>query len=137
MRKFHHIKKCIPAFADAGDAESSKRTKSIRSRRCLLPSYRKTEPIGTSDVAAISIASRTPIQCSLVYAANRNAGAWGLTDEDEQVFSGDNVQSYTPRRRKLAIAGLIRDTGERRKTVSGCDAAVWVAVSKRGDSTDA
>lgn len=126
-----------PKPLNTGDAETKKQIKSIQSRRCPLPPYRKNAPKGTSDKAASYIAPHTPNQRSRVFDAIQNAGTWGMTDEEGQAHTGIKVQSYTPRRRELAQAGWIQDSGERRKTISGCDAAVWVAVTKRGDSADA
>lgn len=126
-----------PKPLNTGDAENVKPIKSIKSRRSPRPPYRKNAPKGTSDKAASFIAPHTPNQRSRVYEAIRNAGTWGMTDEEGVAITGVKYQSYTPRRGELVQAGLIRDSGERRKTVSGCDAAVWVAVTKRGDTADA
>lgn len=126
-----------PKPLNTGDAESKSQPDHIRAWRSPHPPYRKNAPEGTSDKAASFIAPHAPNQRSRVFDVIRDAGAEGLTDEQGQVLTGIKVQSYTPRRRELAVAGLIRDTGERRKTASGCDAAVWVAVTKRGDTADA
>ena len=126
-----------PPSANTGDAEKYLTPKHTRSRRSPLPPYRKNAPKGTSDAAAAFIAPHTPNQRSRVFDAILSAGAWGLTDEEGQALTGIKVQSYTPRRRELAQAGVIRETGERRKTVSGCTAAIWVAVSKREGAGDA
>ncbi|MFG0300674.1 MAG: hypothetical protein ACF8K1_13855 [Phycisphaerales bacterium JB047] len=126
-----------PKPLNTGDAHSNKPIKSTRSRRCPLPPHHKNAPIGTSETAAARIAPHTPNQRSRVYAAIQSAGAWGLTDEEGEALTGIKTQSYTPRRGELVQNGMIQDTGKRRRTASGCPAAVWVAVSKRGDSADA
>lgn len=126
-----------PKPLNTGDAENKSQPDHIRAWRTPRPPYRKNAPKGTSDKASSFIAPHTPNQRSRVFEAIRNAGTWGMTDEEGQALTGIKVQSYTPRRRELAMAGWIQDSGERRKTVSGCDAAVWVAVTKRGDSEDA
>ena len=126
-----------PKPLNTGDADSKKQPNHIRSWRTAMPPYRKNAPKGTSDKAAAFIAPHTPNQRDRVLVAIAQAGPFGLTDEEGQAHTGIKTQSYTPRRRELAQSGLIRDTGERRKTVSGCPAAVWVAVSKRGDLGDA
>lgn len=124
-------------LAGRGDAESEKQIKSTRSRRCPLPPYSKKAPIGTSEIAAARIATFAPNQRERVYAVIQSAGVYGLTDEEGETLTGIKTQSYTPRRGELVRDGLIRDSGDRRKTQSGCPAAVWVAVSKReGSSND-
>lgn len=127
-----------PTPASVSDAEKScNQIKSIRSRRCSLPPYSKNAPIGTSEVAAARIVTFAPNQRERVFAAILSAGARGLTDEEGETLTGIKTQSYTPRRGELVRDGLIRDTGDRRKTQSGCPAAVWIAVSKReGSSND-
>lgn len=123
-----------PTPASVSDAEKScKQIKSTRSRRCSLPPYSKNAPIGTSEVVAARIATFSPNQRERVFAAILSAGACGLTDEEGETFIGIKTQSYTPRRGELVRDGLTRDTGDRRKTQSGCPAA----VSKReGSSND-
>lgn len=129
--------KGTPKPANKDGAKKKRKSDPNRVWRSVHPPYRKNAPEGTSDRAAAFIAPHTPNQRSRVFEAIRNAGTWGMTDEEGQALTGIKVQSYTPRRRELAMAGWIQDSGERRKTLSGCDAAVWVAVTKRGDSADA
>ena len=123
--------------SNTSNAGNCKQIKYIKVSRNPLPPYRKNAPKGTSKVAATRITRYARNQRMRVFDAIENAGTWGLTDEEGQALTGIKTQSYTPRRGELAQAGQIRDTGERRKTVSGCPAAVWVAVSKREESGDA
>lgn len=54
------------------------------------------------------------------------AASDGVTDEEIADQLGMNPSTERPRRVELVQAGLIRDSGRRRRTVSGTDAAVWV-----------
>lgn len=82
----------------------------------------------TSAQAAAAVKPKTPSQRQRVLAAIRAAGSRGLTDEQivEQVGLGPN--SGRPRRKELQEMGLVRDSGLRRRTVSGAEAAVWIAA---------
>jgi hypothetical protein len=57
----------------------------------------------------------------------RGAGAHGATDDEMQVALGMNPSTQRPRRIELAAMGLVTESGARRKTRSGRQAAVWVA----------
>lgn len=50
----------------------------------------------------------------------------GMTDHELAERLGTSLQTAVPRRRELVIAGLVRDSGRRRKTPSGRRATVWV-----------
>jgi len=60
-----------------------------------------------------------------VYIAKSAAGA---TDEEVELAFGLAHQTVSPRRRELVLAGLVKDSGERRKTSSGRQATVWVSA---------
>ena len=49
----------------------------------------------------------------------------GCTDEEIQIGLGMNPNTQRPRRIELVRAGLVRDSGIKRKTNSGRDAVVW------------
>ena len=51
----------------------------------------------------------------------------GATDEQIQEFCNMNPSTQRPRRIELLKAGLIRDSGRKRRTRSGRQATVWVA----------
>lgn len=51
----------------------------------------------------------------------------GLTDEQIEVATGWRHQTVSARRRELVIGGFVEDSGLRRKTSSGREAAIWVA----------
>jgi len=69
-------------------------------------------------------------RCAAVLATLTAVKEGGLTDDEGEAVMGWNHQSYSPRRYDLAKAGLIRKTGERRRTRSGCMADVWVVVGE-------
>lgn len=52
----------------------------------------------------------------------------GLTDEEIQRVLKLNPSTERPRRIELVKAGLVRDSGRKRQTISGREATVWVAV---------
>jgi hypothetical protein len=92
------------------------------------PPAHHNAPKGTSELAAASVVKSVPELRRRVLDAIASAGAAGLTDEQGEVITGIRHQTYTPRRLELQRQGLIRDSGERRKTASGRNAAVWVAT---------
>ena len=98
------------------------------------PPAHRHAPHGTSEVAARMVRHRTPNQRARVLAAIRAAGPSGLTDDEGERQTGLRPQSYTPRRGELVAAGLVRDSGKRRPTASGCPAAVWLAVDPETDA---
>jgi len=51
----------------------------------------------------------------------------GATLDELASALGLLIQSATPRRKELEDAGLIRDSGKRRKTASGNNSIVWIA----------
>lgn len=55
------------------------------------------------------------------------AGPDGIIDETGARRLGMRQQTYTPRRRELAQAGLVVESGRRQRTTSGRTAAVWIA----------
>jgi len=52
----------------------------------------------------------------------------GLTDEQVEAATGMRHQSASARRRGLVLKGRLKDSGKRRKNLSGSSAAVWVVV---------
>lgn len=52
----------------------------------------------------------------------------GATDDEIQVALDMNPSTQRPRRIELVEAGAVKDSGSRRQTRSGRNAAVWVAV---------
>lgn len=98
----------------------------------LLPPARRNAPAGTSKAAAARIASgaaRLRVRFLDYITAQ---GDHGATDAETQAALGMLTQTQTPRRRELVQLGLVRDSGQRRPTPSGCPAAVWVAAEPGG-----
>lgn len=55
-------------------------------------------------------------------------GLTGATDEEAQDALGMDGNTERPRRRECEDAGLVRDSGTKRRTRSGREAVVWRAV---------
>lgn len=53
---------------------------------------------------------------------------FGATDIEMQLYARMDPSTQRPRRIELLRAGLIKDSGRTRKTASGRQATVWVAV---------
>ena len=87
------------------------------------PAQRQSE---TSMAAAEQIKPSISYLQSLVLSAFRRAGAAGMTDEEGIADTKIPPSSYRPRRIELwQIHKLIEDTGSKRRTASGRNAAVW------------
>lgn len=94
---------------------------------CPPPTPREPQPV-TSQLAADSVAPVAGDLRAQVLAAIRSAGERGLVDDEGEVLTGLSHQTYSARRRELAIAEAIRKSGERRRTRSGRTADVWVVA---------
>lgn len=81
----------------------------------------------TSRDAAAQIAPRAGTLRAAVLAALKDAPG-GLTDEELQTLLNMGASTQRPRRIELTQAGLVRDSGTTRRTRSGRQAVVWVAV---------
>ena len=85
----------------------------------------------TSLAAAVAVQSVVDTKRGMVYRTIRLFGSDGVTDDELAAYLGWDGSSVRPRRCELAhprMGPLIRKSGEKRKTRSGRDAAVWVAV---------
>lgn len=58
----------------------------------------------------------------------RGRGTYGATDQEMQIALGLHAQTQTPSRIKLTHKGFIEKSSDKRRTVSGRKAFVWVAV---------
>ncbi len=74
---------------------------------------------------AIEPNAETLRACVLAYLRAVKSGA---TDEEIQEVTGMEGNTERPRRTELVRLGLVKDSGQVRKTRSGRDAVVWVAV---------
>lgn len=84
----------------------------------------------TSRKAAESIAKTAHTLRAEVFGYIRKCGARGATDNETQIALGMGAQTQTPRRLELERAGIVRDSGKRRKTAKGRDAIVWVVCRR-------
>lgn len=95
----------------------------------------KVRPVGvphngsqTSREAAERIAPVASAQAAQVFAFIARQGDGGVTDHEVQTALGVTGDSDRPRRWNRQRAGLIRDSGQRRKSPAGRAAIVWVAT---------
>ncbi len=93
---------------------------------------RRTRMKSTSIAAYRNLGPESRTQAARILARIIEAGAHGMTDEEGGIALSIKPQSYTPRRGELEEAGLVRDSGMKRPTSSGCAAMVWVAVRAGG-----
>jgi hypothetical protein len=63
-------------------------------------------------------------------------GKRGATDDECQIDMNLSHQSQTVRRWELMKAGLVRDSGRKLPTQTGCPAIVWVATGKPYEDVD-
>jgi hypothetical protein len=87
----------------------------------------------TSLAAALSIAGHVESMRRLVLWYIASKGGYGATDEEIQTMLDMNPSTERPRRGELVKAGKVRDSGNRRETISRRKAIVWVAVLQQGD----
>jgi len=78
-----------------------------------------------SDTSRMAAASVAPIFSGVRLQVLRAISKHPMTDEQGQGIVGMTGNSYRPCRVTLMDAGLIEDTGSRRKTISGRTAVVW------------
>lgn len=89
------------------------------------PPYQKHSD--TSKAAAVAmLADATTLRAQVLQLLTR-ADAGGATDEEIQTALKMNPSTQRPRRIELVGMGLVRDSGNRRKTRSGRYAVVWIA----------
>lgn len=113
-----------PPASKQGASELTKHTSPLFD----APPAHHNAPPGTSDVAAQRAATSATRDRARILRLICTSGALGMTDDEGQRELGIIAQTYTPRRGELVAAGLVVDSGKRRKTQRGRPAAVWVAV---------
>lgn len=92
-------------------------------------------PRSTKRAAAESIAPHKSRLCERVLAFIRGRGARGATDEETTLGLAMRSDTARARRCELADTGLVIDSGQRRPTLSGRRAVVWVAAGGPPDGT--
>lgn len=96
-----------------------------------LPHQRHSE---TSRSAAEAAAGGARSQRKAVFDLLK-ANEQGLTDEEIQRMLAMNPSTERPRRIELLYAGLVMDSGEVRRTLSGRKAVVWRRKPPKKEST--
>lgn len=79
----------------------------------------------TSHAAKVSIEPHRGRLQQMVLETFRLHRTLGLTDDQIEAICNLPHQTASARRRELVLAGLVYDSGERRKTRTGRSAAVW------------
>lgn len=90
-----------------------------------LPKHIDSSP--TSREAAEAIAPSVNALQRAVLAHIQSCGERGCTDEEGIDALALSPSTYRPRRIELVTLGMIRDSGQVRKTRSGRAAVVWIA----------
>lgn len=82
----------------------------------------------TSRAAAEAAEESAPTIRRSVFRFIRSRGDHGSTDDEIEEVLDLSHQTASARRRELVLLGLVKDSGDRRKTRLGRGATVWVAV---------
>lgn len=93
----------------------------------LYPDYPGFQPRETSQQAAAEIAPKLGKLQDAVLTFIEASGRYGATDDEIRIGLGLGHNTARPRRCELLAKGLVFDSGKRRLTESGRQAAVWVA----------
>lgn len=96
--------------------------------RDLPPPWQRNSD--TSREAAATVRAKAPALRTAVLGYVTGRGEQGATNEEVSVAMGIKLQTVCPRMFELREAGVVVDSGTRRKTESGRDAVVWVARPK-------
>lgn len=91
-----------------------------------LPKAQEHSPTSIAAACAIESCARTLRARVLNFLKER--GKYGATDEEMQMLLSMNPSTQRPRRIALCEKSMVRDSGKTRKTQSGRQATVWVAV---------
>ena len=102
------------------------------------PDSGRSRPVGlphsgtdTSREAAERMVPGASVQAARVFQFISKCGREGATDHEVQTELGMTGDSERPRRWSLQRAGLIRDSGQRRKSPAGRQAIVWIANEEK------
>ena len=90
------------------------------------PAFRRV--CETQAEAARRIAPLAPGKRLAVFRWIEQRGEAGSTDHESAAATGFPLQTICGRRNELMEMGLVRDSGARRTTPSGCSAVVWVVT---------
>lgn len=104
----------------------------VRRCRYRVPPYPFQRHSDASVEAAEAIEHKAPTLQALVLRELREwGGAEGMTDEEIQRGLAMDPSTERPRRIELVRKGLVMDSGRTRRTTSGRQATVWVAVEEK------
>lgn len=108
------------------------------SERDRSPDPGKSRPAGlphsgpdTSRAAAERMVAGASAQVARVFQFISKCGKEGATDHEIQSALAMTGDSERPRRWSLQKAGLIRDSGQRRKSPTGRLAIVWISTDEK------
>lgn len=90
------------------------------------PKYVAHSP--TSKAAAVQIEPKANTLRAKVYDLIKVSSEYGATDEELQDILCMEGSTERPRRKELCEQGKVKDSGKTRKTKSGRQAVIWVAV---------
>ena len=118
-------------------------TKHLPQQRDLFADFDRGERTGppaqktrTSIAAAEAIAAMAPTLRGQVYGFLTRRGAQGATYEEISLGLAMRLQTVCARVNELRDQGLVRPNGQKRKTTSGRDAMVVVAVGGSAVASD-
>jgi len=101
-------------------------------QQLTFDAYRGDAPfVRGSDTSESAAEQAAPFRMSLsnqVLAVIKRAGSHGVTDDEVEVRLDLRHQTASARRRELVLAGVIKDSGNRRPTRSGRQATVWTWI---------
>ncbi len=98
----------------------------------VMANVRASDP-DTSHAAAVRGPEVRRKDLDTALAHLRQAGQAGLTDFELAAKMNRQQTSAGKRRGELRDAGLVRDSGRRRRAPSGSSAIVWESVPQQGD----
>ena len=100
--------------------------RTVRERPRIETERAALGPIDTSREAAAAVATTVPESRRLVLAIVRGAGLRGVTCDEVSAATGRPPNQVSGRFTELSRLGLIRRSGQRRKTRAGSEAHVWI-----------
>ncbi len=103
----------------------------LRARALDAPILVRRRGPETSRAAANSMRTAARGQRAQILAFIEQRGSHGATLDEVEMQLGIRIQSVCPAVNSLAKTGVVRDSGEKRKTRSGRDAIVWIGGGAR------
>lgn len=94
-------------------------------------------PSDTSRDAAMGVLPRSGSRLARIYSLIQSRSGYGATDSEIESALEMSHQSASAARNTLMNRGLLKDSGQRRKTASGAMAKVWITTSPSSKEPDA